>query len=111
MTTPSERDLENRAMTWKVETCRRCDTLHVRGDECRSENFATDEDYALLNRAPDLLADNDRLRAALKLVEYGSCDGCSNKAYCVECGADLLHDPDCAVGIALGRCRPHKEGG
>lgn len=56
---------------------------------------------------------------ALRLVEYGSCDGCGNKGYCVVCGARFyvydaatgesapeLHESDCEVGKALGRCRP-----
>lgn len=59
---------------------------------------------------------------ALRLVEYGSCDGCRNHNNCVVCGANAhgwfndaiddyvyeseLHEKDCAVGKALGRCKP-----
>lgn len=60
--------------------------------------------------------------AALRLVEYGSCDGCGGHNMCVLCGADAhgywdeardehipeaeLHEKTCAVGQALGRCKP-----
>lgn len=56
------------------------------------------------------------LIAALKLVEFGSCDQCGLKNYCVVCKAPAadyendylpgLHKPDCAIGKAPGRCKP-----
>lgn len=64
----------------------------------------------------ELQQENERLRSALKLVEYGSCDNCGNKYRCVECGADATwwgedeelqdpipqpHKPECPVGKAL----------
>ncbi len=62
-----------------------------------------------------LSADNERLRAALRLVEWGSCDGCGNKHRCVECGAHRevfneatdemiagTHARGCSIAAALG---------
>lgn len=53
----------------------------------------------------------DELTAALKLVEWGSCDGCGAKDFCVVCGAYWSdgHADDCQVWIALGRPEPPTE--
>lgn len=60
------------AAVWNVRTCRRCDTLHVRGGDadadCRTENYATEEDVALLNAAPALRDQVVALRAELAAV-------------------------------------------
>lgn len=77
-----------------------------------------------------LRAEIERLKAALRLVEYGSCDGCSSmhfakdgrveghggggRNFCVICGAEAVvwnedcteshpepHHPKCPIGEAL----------
>jgi len=44
-----------------------------------------------------------RLRTALRLAEWGSCDGCGRLYYCPICHAhhEGSHAPDCPIGLAV----------
>jgi hypothetical protein len=80
--------------------------------------FATPEDAkkaeSLFNKMQGRI---DMLSSLVRLLEWGSCDGCGNHAYCPLCSQAKesmswdedepvnhagFHKPDCPVKIALG---------
>ena len=83
-------------------------TLNDDLPSCDLQNLSSD--------VHELVAEVRKLRAALDLIQWGSCDGCGNKYCCPECGGNKPHPecprdeddppeghkPDCPVGLALG---------
>jgi hypothetical protein len=56
---------------------------------------------------PALCAEVRRLRELVKLLEWGSCDGCGQRNRCTECKADRMGEWDDAKGEMVGAGR-HK---
>jgi hypothetical protein len=71
------------------------------------DSTSSNDTLLLIAEVRRLTADNERLRGLVKLLEWGSCDGCGNRNRCTECKADRMGEWDDKAGemINAGRHR------